>query len=253
MSLHVLDLFSCVGCHALGMQRAGHRTVHFVELNPARRRVLSAQFPGTPIHDDVRTFHGASIKADIVFGGPPCQRTSVAAAIHGKRTGDSLWPDMLRIGLNTGAEWIVVEQPPGNAAWEEEVASDLSGHGFHVARSEFEARDVGAPYPRRRVYLIACTSLPRLEIAWQSIPSEIERVARAADARGAWNPDQLAALRVDARSAGEMDRSRSRGRRERIEALGDSNPPEMAEVIGRAIARSLPTPDEQRASMEQGS
>jgi hypothetical protein len=33
-----------------------------------------------------------------------------------------------------------------------------------------------------------------------------------------------------------MDRGeRSRERKEWIEALGDSNPPEMAEVIGRAI------------------
>jgi len=40
-----------------------------------------------------------------------------------------------------------------------------------------------------------------------------------------------------------MDRGRSRGRRERIEALGDSNPPEMAEVIGRAIIAGATTHD----------
>jgi site-specific DNA-cytosine methylase len=234
-----LDLFSCVGCHAVGFHRAGIGTAAFVEFNPARRRVLAKHFPGTPIHDDVRTFHGACFHADIVIGGPPCQRTSVAAAIHGRRDGASLWPEMLRIGLDVGAEWLVVEQPPGNAGWEAEVAEDLSRHGFHVARVEFAASDVGADYPRRRVFLLACASLPRLEIAWRSVPSEIERVARSADARGTWNPDQLAALRVDARSAGEMDRGRSRGRRERIEALGDSNPPEMAEVIGRSIMAAM--------------
>ncbi len=38
------------------------------------------------------------------------------------------------------------------------------------------------------------------------------------------------------RGAGEFDRGpNSRIRRERIEALGDSNPPHMAEAIGRAI------------------
>jgi hypothetical protein len=41
---------------------------------------------------------------------------------------------------------------------------------------------------------------------------------------------------VDARSAGEFDQGHaSRERRELIEALGDSNPPHMAEAIGRAI------------------
>jgi hypothetical protein len=44
---------------------------------------------------------------------------------------------------------------------------------------------------------------------------------------------------VDARSAGEFDRGQaSRERREWIEALGDSNPPHMAEAIGRAIVRA---------------
>jgi hypothetical protein len=40
---------------------------------------------------------------------------------------------------------------------------------------------------------------------------------------------------VDAGSAGEMDRASAAIRRQRIEALGDSNPPHMAEVIGQAI------------------
>lgn len=240
--MRALDLFSDIGCHAIGFHRAGISTTALVEINPARRRVLAAQFPGTPIHDDVRTYRGVPGTCDVIFGGPPCQQTSVSAAIHGKRTGDSLWPEMLRIGLDVEAEWIVVEQPPGNAAWEAQVSGDLSRAGYHVARFEFGASDIGAPYPRRRVYLVACTSLPRLEVAWAALPSAIGSVKRAADARGAWDPDQLASLRVDARSAGEVDRARSVGRRERIEALGDSNPPGMAEVVGRAImaARSHP-------------
>jgi DNA (cytosine-5)-methyltransferase 1 len=228
--MRVLDLFSCVGCHALGMHRAGHETAALCEVNPQRRAVLAAKFPGVPIYDDITQFDG--IEADVCFGGPPCQATSVAAAIHGKRSGSSLWGHMLRVGLNSGAEWFVVEQPPGNAAWEAQVCGDLSRAGFHSARFEFAASDVRAPYPRRRVYILACASLPRLEVAWKAGPSAIDRVARAADARDDWDTYQLAALRVDAWSAGEMDRSRSRGRRERIEALGDSNPPAMAEVLG---------------------
>ena len=74
-------------------------------------------------------------------------------------------------------------------------------------------------------------SVPRLEIARRALPSAIEETKRAADARGDWNPDKLATLQVDARSAGE----RGMKRQEAIEALGDSNPPHMAEAIGRAI------------------
>jgi site-specific DNA-cytosine methylase len=233
----VLDLFSCVGCHAIGMARTGHETVAMCEVNPYRRAVLERHFPEVPVHDDIRTFAG--LRADVAFGGPPCQKTSVAAAIHGRRSGETYWPDMLRVGLASSVDWFVVEQPPGNAEWETNVAGDLSGAGFHVARLEFAACDIGAPFERRRVFILACTSMSRLAVAWSAGPSAIERVKRSADARGTWDPDKLLALRVDARSAGEMDRgAQSRERRERIEALGDSNPAEMAEVIGICLAEA---------------
>ena len=236
-----LDLFSCIGCHALGFERAGIETVAFCEIDLHRRLIIGTHFPNHFVYRDIKTLHEDcqhydTLKADILIGGPPCQETSVAAAIHGKRTGASLWHWMLRTGLDLGSEWIVVEQPPGNAEWEAKVALDLSGSSYHVARFEFGACDVGAPYLRRRVFLVACTSLSRLAVTRRALPSAIEAVKRAANARGDWDADQLRSLRVDARSAGEMDDGQSLGRRSRIEALGDSNPPHMAEAIGRAIA-----------------
>lgn len=227
--LRSLDLFSCVGCHALGFKRAGIETTAFCESKKWRRERLRERFPGVPIHEDVRAFKGRH-EADIIVGGPPCQKTSVASAIHGRRTGESLWPNMLRIGLNMGAEWFVVEQPTGNAAWEEEVGLGLSDAGRHVARFEFGAHDIGAPYLRRRVFMVACTSLSRLEIAWRSVPSAIDRVKRAAASRGDWLPDSIPSFGVDAWRSEGVDE-----RKQRIEALGDSNPPHMAEVIGLCI------------------
>jgi site-specific DNA-cytosine methylase len=231
-----LDLFSCIGNHAIGFSRAGIDTVAMCEINPWRRERLYENFYGVRIYEDVKklNYH----KADIVIGGPPCQQTSVASAIHGKRSGESLWSEMLRIGLSMDAEWVVVEQPPGFAAWEAQVADDLSRAGRHVSRIEFAACDIGAPYLRRRVFLVACTSLSRLEVAWKAIPSAIASVKRAANARGDWNTDQLASIQVDARSAGEFDGS-SKERKQWIEALGDSNPPHMAEVIGRCIQSAM--------------
>lgn len=170
------------------------------------------------------------------FGGPPCQRTSVSAAIHGKRDGESLWPEQLRITAELAAQWAILEQPTGNRAWESEVDKGFRGAGFHTARVEFAARDVGAPYLRRRVYVIACTSLSRLQVAWGSIPQEIDRVARATDARGTWDPRKLASLPVDARTADEFDGGpKSKERQRWIEALGDSNPPAMMEVVASAV------------------
>lgn len=224
--LRVLDVFSCIGFHAIGLARAGRfEHVAFCEANARRRLELERLYPETPVYDDIRTL--PAIDADVIFGGPPCQETSVAAAIHGKRSGHSLWPYMLCAGLNSGVEWFVVEQPPGHGAWEAQVADHLSQAGYHVARFEFGASDIGAPYPRRRVYLIACTSLSRLEIAWSAGPSAIERVQRAAMARGDWHPDSIPSFDLDTWRAEDVLE-----RRETIEALGDSNPPAMAEVIG---------------------
>lgn len=230
--LRVLDVFSCLGHHALGFRSAGpFETVALCESNPWRRDRLATRFPEVPIYDDIRTL--PAISADIIFGGPPCQQTSVAAAIHGKRTGASLWPYMLCAGLNSGCEWFVVEQPPGNAAWEAQVTTHLCLAGYHVARFVFSASDVGAPYPRRRVYLIACTSLQGLEIAWQAGTSSIERTKRAAMARGDWDPDAIEPFTLDSWRDEDV-----KERREAIEAYGDSNPPAMAEVIGRMIAEA---------------
>ena len=226
--MNVLDLFSNIGSHALGMRDAGHDVVQFVEIEPRRRRLLAHYFPGIPLHDDVRTFSGAP--CHIVIGGPPCQRTSVSAAIHGRRTGDSLWADMFRIGLNSRAEWFVVEQPPGNAEWEAKVAGDLARVGFHVAKSEFAASELGAPHIRRRVFLLAHPCLARLSIAWQAIPQEIDRIARAATPGNPWREGPPRTLRVADGPSGWLDRNAA------VAAIGDSNPPAMATVIGRAIA-----------------
>lgn len=234
--MKALDLFACLGCHRLGLEMAGpFTTTAMVEKNPWRRGMLAKRFHETRLHDDVCTYRGQRGEADIIVGGPPCKATSVAAAVHGRRTGESLWPEMHRIANDVRPEWVVVEQPPGHAEWEANVARDLAGSGYHTARLEFEAGDVGAPYERRRVFILACADFTRLEVAWQAGSSEIERRTRAADAGGAWSPSVLRTLRVDARAAGEMERSESRLRRERIEALGDSNPPQMMAVIGRAI------------------
>lgn len=227
--LRVLDVFSCIGFHSLGLERAGNFEIAALcEANPRRREELARLHPDTQIYDDIRTM--PTVPADVIFGGPPCQNTSVAAAIHGYRSGLSLWPYMLVAGLRSGVEWFVVEQPPGNAAWEAEVSADLCSAGYHVARFEFGAVDVGAPYPRRRVYLVASASLPRLEIAWKARSCAIDRAKGAANARGDWHPDTIPAFDMDTWRAEDVHE-----RRERIEALGDSNPPAMAEVIGHMI------------------
>lgn len=230
--MNVLDLFSCIGGHAIGLGSIGMRTVQFVELDAQRRALIEQRFPGVPVHDDVRTFTGVLGSADVVVGGPPCQGTSVGAAIHGKRSGESLWPEMRRIAGAVAPEWIVVEQPPGHANWEAKVRDDLGADGFHTARIEFGANDCGAPHIRRRVFILANRCLSRLALAWQAVPSEVAKASRSAAAGNSWIAGPPRTLRVADGVSQWLDRNAA------VEAIGDSNPPIMLTIIGRAIQKS---------------
>lgn len=235
--VNVLDLFSNIGGHTLGLRDAGDfRTVAFCEIDDRRRRFIQGAFPGAPVYRDIRELSGQrlwddgnTVSIQAIIGGPPCQRTSVAAAIHGRRDGETLWPEMLRICNDIRPQWIVVEQPPGNAEWEAEVASGLARSGYHTARSEFAASDLGAPHIRRRVFILANPCLSRLQIAWQAIPQEIDRIARATATGNPWHAGPPRTLRVAHGVSGWLDRNAA------VEAIGDANPPAMATVIGRAI------------------
>jgi DNA (cytosine-5)-methyltransferase 1 len=51
-----IDLFSGTGGFALAALWAGIKTVQFVEIDPFCQKVLQKNFPGVPIHDDIKTF-----------------------------------------------------------------------------------------------------------------------------------------------------------------------------------------------------
>jgi DNA (cytosine-5)-methyltransferase 1 len=225
--MRVLDLFSGIGGMSLGFERAGLRTVAFCEIDRRCRRVLARHWPGVHCHDDARTL--PVIEADVVAGGPPCQRTSVAAAIHGRRTGETLWPAMRRaIGLS-GASRAVVEQPPGNAAWEAQVQADLEADGFRVFRSVIAACQVGGVNPRRRVFLVADRNGARLSLTRISIACALDSLERGTATGDHWSPDNARTVRVVDGIPGGLDRAA------RIRALGNSVVPQVAEIIGRAL------------------
>lgn len=230
----VLDLFSCVGGHALGYTRAGFEPVLFVETRPERRKILERHW-AVPVYEDIRFFWGRGVQADVVIGGPPCQKTSIAAAIHGKRTGESLWGEMRRV-INEckSLEWVIVEQPPGNKEWEAQIQRDLEANGWAVEWVTISASQLGYPSIRRRRFAIANRDVQRLESTRQSIESTLAEYPRSSTARGAWLQSFPRTMRMADGVSRGLDRQR------RIEAIGDSNPPEMVEVIFKAIRKDLP-------------
>lgn len=232
-------MFSNIGSHALGLELADIETVAFVEIDAVRRRLLKHKFPGIERHGAIENFHAKRHSAEIIIGGPPCKGTSISAAIHGYRSGETLWDQMLRVGIELDAEWFVVEQPPGNRAWETEVARGLASNGYHASRVEFAAADLGAPHIRRRVFILAHRCLARSRLAWQTIPQEVSRIKRSATAGNPWMSPPPRTMRVANGSSTRLHQGYEwQDRKTAIRAIGDSNPPIMATVIGRAILAS---------------
>ena len=80
--LKVLDCFSGIGGFALAESffEGQFETKQFVEINPYCQQVLSKNFKGVPIHEDIKTFTAPRGSFDLCTFGFPCQDISVAGS-----------------------------------------------------------------------------------------------------------------------------------------------------------------------------
>lgn len=110
-----------------------------------------------------------STAAGIWTGSPPCQDNSVAAAIHGKRSGlrgdrSGLAHKWLDLVGDVQPRAVLFENVPGINPWLAEITDGLGRAGYRISRPECSSADVGAPHSRRRVWIIAnrgCEGLPQ--------------------------------------------------------------------------------------------
>lgn len=225
------SLFAGIGGFDLGFERAGLQCKWQVEIDEYCRRVLAKHWPHVRRHDDVRTFPPEPIddwRVDVICGGPPCQRTSIAAAIQGKRTGETLWPEMWRVVSAVSPHWVVVEQPPTLRVWIEKVESDLASTGYHTSRLQLSAERCGAPHRRRRMFIVANAVRERCEaMARQSESSTTIEGSWPAPPRGTWRAPRTGSGRVDDGFSDWLDRLRG---------LGNAVVPQVAEYLARRIA-----------------
>jgi len=158
MKLTTIDLFSGIGGFALGLEATGYfETLQFVEMDKFCKKILTKNFKGVPIHEDVKTYNPPT--ADVVVGGFPCQGFSFA----GKRKGTSddryLWPEMLRVIREAKPRWVIGENVRGIINIEDgmvfkQVHSDLEEEGFQTKCFVLPAASVNAPHQRYRTFFI---------------------------------------------------------------------------------------------------
>lgn len=188
--MRVLDLFAGIGGFSLAAHWMGWETVQFVEWEKYPQKVLAKNFPGVPIHGDIKTYKGEKYAADIVCGGFPCQPFSRAGARKGQSDDRYLWPEMLRVIREVQPTWVIGENVAGLAnmvngnifekvflkmagktriagAYHKffyhkrqfgvlkEIIESLEKEGYAVQIFNIPAIAKGAPHKRERLWIVA--------------------------------------------------------------------------------------------------
>lgn len=154
------DLFSGIGGFALAVRWLGGETVGFCEIEEYPQRVLRKNFPGVPIHDDIRTLTGDTIAewggCDLITGGFPCQPFSTAGQRRGTDDNRHLWPEMFRVIDECRPRFVLGENVANFANMAlDGVCADLESLGYETGTVIVPAVGVGAHHQRHRTWIMA--------------------------------------------------------------------------------------------------
>ena len=162
--LKVLDCFSGIGGFALAESffEGQFETKQFVEINPYCQQVLSKNFKGVPIHEDIKTFTAPRGSFDLCTFGFPCQDISVAGSQKGISGGtrSGLFYECIRLLREIRPQFAIFENVRNLLSIEEgkvfqEVLFQIAQAGYDAEWSVVSARDVGGCHLRERVWIIA--------------------------------------------------------------------------------------------------
>jgi DNA (cytosine-5)-methyltransferase 1 len=152
-----LDLCSGIGGFALAARNVGWQTTQFVEIDPYCQKVLAKNFPGVPIHDDIKTYNGRPGEFDLITAGWPCQDISnmgTRLGLEGERSG--LWYEVARIVGDVLPRVVVLENVTALlAGWMGIVLGNRAEIGYDCEWHCIPAAAAGAPHRRDRVWVIA--------------------------------------------------------------------------------------------------
>lgn len=232
-----LDLFSGIGGFALGLERAGFKTVGFCEIEKYPRKILEKHWPAVKIYGDIRDVTKEGLRADgivpdIITGGFPCQDISQAgrqAGISGDRSG--LWSELHRIIGEVQPKYAVMENVTNLIAgdrgrWFGRVLGDLAEIGYDAEWHCIPASYAGRQTLRDRIWIVAYPNGKGLEGCWEYIKRARKWPTRESVEEQVWFQSAARNGRVAARIP---DRSH------RIKGVGNSVAPDIVEIIGNAI------------------
>ena len=160
--MRLLDLFSGIGGFSLAAEWVWGdelEIVGFCEIEKYTQKILSKNFPGVPIYEDITKLNGKDFKdIDLITGGFPCQDISVAGRGAGLEEGkrSSLWFEMHRIIREVRPRYALIENVSAlTSRGGTRVIADLAEIGYDAEWTIIGADDVGAWHRRKRIWIVA--------------------------------------------------------------------------------------------------
>jgi DNA (cytosine-5)-methyltransferase 1 len=234
-----LDLFSGIGGFALAARWMEWETIGFVEIDKFCQKVLSKNFPNIPIHGDIKTFNGTNLRGtvDILTGGFPCQRYSIAG--H-KKGNEPLKDETVRVLHEVMPDWAILENVRGFISDEfagehDDLCKQVEDMGYYVQTFDIDAGSCGLPTMERHIWIVAQANrirpqgvirktIPREQgISWELSGSYTGKGER-------WAISESRVCGVGQRIPNRMDRNKS---------LGNAIPPKVAFELFQAIEDTM--------------
>ena len=163
-----LDLFSGIGGFRLGLQRAGHEPVGWVEIDKFARQSYQAMYDTTGewtatdinkvTDEEWREFNGT---VELITGGFPCQSFSIAGKREGflNKTKGTLFFEVARAVKQIKPRFVFLENVKGLLNHDKgntfrTILNTFDELGYDVQWRVLNSKDFGVPQNRERVYII---------------------------------------------------------------------------------------------------
>lgn len=160
--LRVLDLFSGIGGFSLGLEwTGGFETVAFCEIEKYPQEVLTKNFPGVPIYDDIQELTAVRLvsdrigRIDVITGGYPCTPFSSSGLQLAESDERYLWPEMYRLIKEIRPRYVIAENVAGHVRLSlSTILRDLEMENYRAWAFLIPASAAGANHTRERVWII---------------------------------------------------------------------------------------------------
>ncbi len=160
--MKAIDLFSGSGGMTIGMKNAGFVPLASVEKRKDAVNTYTAHTPEAEHYcEDIRnvSFSQYRTKAEIVFGGPPCQPFSTGGLRRGTSDHRNMMPAYIGVLEEVQPRAFVIENVPGlttksRISYLTVLLKDLSNLGYKVSWRVLLAADYGVPQKRKRLFIV---------------------------------------------------------------------------------------------------